>query len=94
MSAGRQENVDGNDQTKLSITNATFMVIKDASGHMLLMPRFDNTKVVNSFSGEQLSAPNAATKTLELIMAPKVISNSGEFASMNGQYTLAENFEF
>ena len=94
MSAGRQENVDGNDQTKLSITNATFMVVKDASGHMLLMPRFDNTKVVNSFSGTQLSAPNAATQTLELIMAPKVISNSGEFASMNGQYTLAENFEF
>ena len=94
MSAGRQEGIDGNDQTKLSITNATFMVIKDASDHMLLMPRFDNTKVVNSFSETQLSAPNAATKTLELIMAPKVISNSGEFASMNGQYTLAEDFEF
>ena len=94
MSAGRQENVDGNDQTKLSITNATFMVIKDASGNMLLMPRFDHTKVVNSFSGEQLSAPNAATKTLELIMAPKIIHSSNEFASLNGQYTLAEDFTF
>ena len=94
MSAGRQENIDGNDQTKLSITNATFMVIKDASDHMLLMPRFDHTKVVNSFSGEQLSAPNAATKTLELIMAPKIIHSSNEFASLNGQYTLAEDFTF
>ena len=94
MSAGRQTGVTGYDQTTLSVTNATFMVVKDASGHMLLMPRFDHTKVVNSFSETQLSAPNAATQTLELIMAPKVISNSGEFASMNGQYTLAENFEF
>ena len=94
MSAGRQENVDGNDQTKLSITNATFMVIKDASDHWLLMPRFDHTKVVNSFSGTQLSAPNAATQTLELIMAPKIIHSSNEFASLNGQYTLAEDFKF
>jgi len=94
MSAGRQEGIDGNDQTKLSITNATFMVVKDASGHMLLMPRFDNTKVVNSFSGTQLSAPNAATQTLELIMAPKIIHSSNEFASLNGQYTLAEDFKF
>ena len=94
MSAGRQENVDGNDQTKLSITNATFMVVKDGSDHMLLMPRFDHTKVVNSFSASQLSAPNAATQSLELIMAPKIIHSSNEFAAMNGQYTLANDFTF
>ena len=94
MSAGRQENIDGNDQTKLSITNATFMVVKDASDHMLLMPRFDHTKVVNSFSGTQLVAPGDATQTLELIMAPKIIHSSNEFASLNGQYTLAEDFTF
>ena len=89
-----QENVDGNDQTKLSITNATFMVVKDESGHMLLMPRFDHTKVVNSFADPYLSAPNAATHTLELTMAPKVIYNSNEFAALNGQYTLASTFTF
>ena len=94
MSAGRQEDVDGNDQTKLRITNATFMVVKDGSDHMLLMPRFDHTKVVNSFSASQLSAPNAATQSLELIMAPKIIHSSNEFAAMNGQYTLANDFTF
>ncbi|MBO5629812.1 MAG: hypothetical protein J5965_12145, partial [Aeriscardovia sp.] len=89
-----QENVDGNDQTKLSITNATFMVVKDESGHMLLMPRFDHTKVVNSFTDPYLSAPNAATQTLELTMAPMVIHSSREFTALNGQYTLASDFVF
>ena len=94
MSSGTQNNVEGYDQTKLSITNATFMVVKDASGHMLLMPRFDHTKVVNSFSGTQLVAPDAASQTLELKMAPKVIHYSSEFAGMNGQYFLASDFIF
>ena len=94
MTSGTQNNVEGYDQTKLSITNATFMVVKDASGHMLLMPRFDHTKVVNSFTAPQLSAPNAASQTLELKMAPKVIHYSSEFAGMNGQYFLADDFEF
>ena len=92
--SSRQEGVDGLDQTKLSITNATFMVVKDAHDHMLLMPRFDNTKVVNSFTASRLSAPDAATQTLELIMAPKVIHSSDELVSMNGQYTLASDFTF
>ena len=90
----RQEDVEGLNQTSLSITNATFMVVKDASGHMLLMPRFDNTVVVNSFSGTQLTAPDAATQTLELIMAPKVIHSTDELQSLNGQYTLAPDFTF
>ena len=94
MSQGGQNNVAGYDQTKLNITNATFMVVKDESDHILLMPRFDHTKVVNSFSGTQLVAPNAASQTLELKMAPKVIHYSSEFAGMNGQYFLAEDFEF
>ena len=94
MSSDIQNNVEGNDQTKLNITNATFMVVKDKSGRMLLMPRFDHTKVVNSFTAPRLSAPNEATQSLELKMAPKVIHYSSEFASMNGQYFLAENFEF
>ena len=95
MSQGGQSNVDGYDQTKLNITNATFMVVKDESGHMLLMPRFDHTKVVSSFTDPYLSAPDAAThKTLELTMAPKVIYSSREFAALNGQYTLASTFTF
>ncbi|MBR2253851.1 MAG: chitobiase/beta-hexosaminidase C-terminal domain-containing protein [Prevotella sp.] len=89
-----QEGIDGYDQTKLSITNATFMVVKDASDHMLLMPRFDHKKVVNSFTAPRLSAANAATQTLELLMAPKIIHSSSEFLSMNGQYTLADDFTF
>ncbi len=94
MSQGGQNNVAGNDQTKLTITNATFMVVKDESGHMLLMPRFDHTKVVNSFTAPRLSAPNEATQSLELKMAPKVIHYSSEFAGMNGQYFLASDFTF
>ena len=94
MSTGGQTGVTGYDQTTLSVTNATFMVVKDASGHMLLMPRFDHTKVVNSFTDPYLSAPNAAIQTLELIMAPKIIHSSEEFAAMNGQYTLASDFHF
>ena len=81
MSAGRQSNVEGNDQTTLTITNATFMVVKDASDRMLLMPRFDHTKVVNSFTDTQLSAPNTATQSLDLLMAPKVIHSSDELTS-------------
>ncbi len=94
MSVDGQTNVEGNDQTTLAVTNATFMVVKDASGHMLLMPRFDHTKVVNSFTAPRLSAANAATQTLELLMAPKIIHSSDEFLSMNGQYTLANDFTF
>ena len=35
-----QNNVDGYDQTKLTITNATFMVLMDSKGDTLLMPRY------------------------------------------------------
>ena len=94
MSVDRQLNIEGNNQTTLTVTNATFMVVKDASGHMLLMPRFDHTKVVNSFTAPRLSAVNAASKSLELLMAPKLIHSSDEFLSMNGQYTLADDFTF
>ena len=48
-----KQTADGYDQTKLSITNATFMVVDDGAGNMhdgagnmRLMPRFDNSKVV------------------------------------------------
>ena len=51
---------EGYDQTTLNITNATFIVVKDAGGRWLLMPRFDNTKASPKFIhyGDELSSLN------------------------------------
>ena len=89
-----RQHPEGNDQTTLNITNATFMVVKDASGHTLLMPRFDNTKVVNSLTEPRLSAANAATKSVSFIPSPKLIHYGDELSSLNGQYILAADFDF
>ena len=50
---------NGNDNTTLHITNATFMAVQDANGNMRLMPRFDHTAVVTSLNtiDAQLESP-------------------------------------
>ena len=90
---------DGYDQTTLDITNATFMVVDDGNGNMRLMPRFDNTKVMTSFTGlsTQLAAAAAGnngegTQSLVLELVPTVITSTDEILSMKGYYILADNF--
>ena len=57
---GNQKSIPGDwhDSRKLAITNATFMAVQDADGHMQLMPRFDQTKRMKDFS--TLVSPKAA----------------------------------
>ena len=83
---------EGSDQTTLNITNATFMVVDDGSGNMRLMPRFDNTVVVNSLTGTQLAALNEADKNLTLEMVPTVVSKSSDIKSVGGHFILSEGF--
>ncbi len=94
MSSDRQTHIEGYDQTDLTITNATFMVVDDGNGHMLLMPRFDQTKVVNSFEAPRLSDAGAATQYLELTLTPTIVHSSSELSALSGQYTLASDFVF
>ena len=90
---------DGYDQRKLDITNATFMVVDDGNGNMRLMPRFDNTKVMTSFTGlsDQL-APAAVgddgegTQSLLIELVPTVITSTDDIISMRGYYILSEDF--
>ena len=89
-----QPNVDGYDQTRLNITNATFMVVNDGSGHMRLMPRFDHSKVISSFSGTQLTPLADAEDYLTIVMLPKVVHSSDDLVSLSGNYILAEDFTF
>ena len=91
---GTTQKADGYDQTTLSITNATFMVVIDSKGDTLLMPRFDNTKVVNSLSAPRLSAPNEATQSLRLTMVPTVVYSSSKLKALGGQYILGDGFVF
>lgn len=105
-----KQTADGYDQTKLSITNATFMVVDDGARNMRLMPRFDNSKVVTfSISSStpfktlepQTDAAAAGdegtgTQTLWLELVPKAteVHFSSEMTDMNGHYLLAEDFTF
>lgn len=102
-----KQTADGYDQTKLNITNATFMVVDDGAGNMRLMPRFDNSKVVTFSSTpfktlvEQTTAATAGdegtgTQTLWLALVPKAteVHFSSEMTDMNGHYLLAEDFTF
>ena len=89
----------GHDQTVLDITKATFMVVDDGNGNMRLMPRFDNTKVMTSFtdlSEQQAAAPvnddGKGTQSLVIELVPIVITSTDEILSMKGYYVLAENF--
>ena len=94
MSAGRQSNVDGYDQSELQITNATFMVVDDGSGHMRLMPRFDNSVVVNALTGgTKLTAPGDATNYFTFTLIPEVVHYGGQLSVLGGQYILAEDFD-
>ncbi len=105
-----KQTADGYDQTKLSITNATFMVVDDGTGNMRLMPRFDNSKVVTFSSSTstpfttletQTTAATTGdkgtgTQTLWLELVPKAteVHFSSEMTDMNGHYLLAEDFTF
>ena len=100
---GTKQTATGYDQTTLNITNATFMVVSDGNGNMRLMPRFDNSKLMQSFG--TLAAPAAAasagdqgtgTQTLyiELVADAKEIHSSTEITDLNGNYLLAEDFSF
>ena len=102
-----KQTADGYDQTKLNITNATFMVVDDGAGNMRLMPRFDNSKVVTFSSTpfktlvEQTTAATAddegtGIQTLWLALVPKAqeVHSLSEIRDMNGHYLLAQDFTF
>jgi len=93
----------GYDQTTLNITNATFMVVDDGAGNMRLMPRFDHSKVMQSFGTlatqtAAAAANDAGTGTqtlyLESVAEAQIVYSSDEITDPNGYYLLAESFEF
>lgn len=93
----------GYDQTTLNITNATFMVVDDGAGNMRLMPRFDHSKVMQSFGTIAAQAAAASpddegtgsqTLFLESVAEAKEIHSSDEMTDPNGYYLLAEDFTF
>ena len=95
----RQPGVMGLDQTKMKITNATFMVLDDGNGNMRLVPRFDNTKVMQNFT--TLAAPEeaaaaddkgASSQTIFLTKVPTVVNSSSEITVMGGTYLLSSSF--
>jgi hypothetical protein len=92
----KQSNIMGLDQAKMKITNATFMVLDDGNGNMRLVPRFDNTKVMQNFT--TLAAPAAADdqgtgeQTLFLTKVPTVVNSSSEIKVMGGTYLLSSTF--
>lgn len=90
--AVRQSDIIGLDQVKMNITNATFMVVADANGRMVLMPRFDHTKVVNSLTGSQLAATGTNTYSLTVSPVPTVVNRSSEIQAMGGTYVLSSSF--
>ena len=85
----------GYDQTTLNATNATFMVVDDGSGNMVLMPRFDHTKMLNELDPNktQFVAAGSATQHLELTLVPTLVSHSSDIKAMGGHYILSENFD-
>ena len=91
----RQNDIIGLDQVDMKITNATFMVVADRNGNMRLMPRFDNTKVMQSFT--TLASPakegtDSIAQAFTLTMVPKVVNSSSEINAMGGYYMLGDNF--
>ena len=89
----KQDNITGLDQVQMNITNATFMVIDDGAGNMRLMPRFDHTKVMQSFT--TLVAPaaaNTASQIVEFTIVPVLVHNSSKIVAMGGAYILADDF--
>ena len=88
----KQEGVVGHDQTILRITNTTFMIVNDDRGNMVLMPRFDHSHVVNSFTTPQFVNTGSSTNHLTISPVPTIVNNSSEIKAMGGYYILAENF--
>ena len=95
MTNTQRQTAEGYDQTTLRITNATFMVVADGKGNMRLMPRFDNTKVMQSFT--TLAEPkkegdDSIAQAFTLKMVPTVVSKSSDIKAMGGHYILQEAF--
>ena len=95
----KQSGVMGLDQTHMKITNATFMVLDDGNGNMRLVPRFDNTKVMQNFTtlaapGEAAAADDkgVSSQTIFLTKVPEVVNNSSEITVMGGTYLLSSSF--
>ena len=86
------QSASGYDQTALRITNATFMVVDDGNGNMRLMPRFDNSKVVDALTGTQITPLADATHHLTLELVPTIVSKSSDIKSMGGYYKLTSDF--
>lgn len=95
MTTTSRQTATGYDQTTLLITNATFMVVDDGHGNMRLMPRFDHSKVMQSFTtlADQIATTDAS-QTLLLGQAPRLIHSSDEMTNLNGRYILASDFTF
>lgn len=93
-----RQTATGYDHTTLNITNATFMVVDDGIGNMLLVPRFDQQDVMSSFSSftSLASVNETMSVTFEKIEKAKVIHSSSEIDSddMSGNYVLAPDFTF
>ena len=92
----KQPGIIGLDQTKMKITNATFMVLDDGNGNLRLVPRFDNTKVMQSFTtlatpAEQTAAVNEE-QVFTLIPVPVVVEKSSDIKVMGGTYLLSSSF--
>ncbi len=83
----------GYDQTTLNVTNTTFMVVSDANGKMLLMPRFDNTKVVNTFTSPYLKATADEGQYLTLEMVPTIVEKASDIKSAGGYFILKDGFD-
>ena len=93
----RQPGVIGLDQTEMKITNATFMVVDDGHGNMRLMPRFDNTKVMHSFTTlanpATANADSIAKQAFTLTPVPQVVNSSADIKIMGGNYLLDYPFD-
>ena len=60
------------DSRALAITNATFMAVQDADGHMQLMPRFDHDRRMKDFTTLTLPTDPAIDQTFTQIFRPLV----------------------
>ena len=87
-----RQNVIGNDQVSMKITNATFMVVDDGDGNMILMPRFDHTQVIDSLTGTQLVTVGNSTTSLTISLVPTVVTRSSQIHAMGGTYMLGSGF--
>ena len=87
------------DHVKPSISNTTFMVIDDGNGNMRLMPRFDNTTVMTSFTmlaaqnpAAEAGDPGDGTQTITFGTTTKEAHSTDEILDMTAEYKLAADF--